>query len=67
MDSTSVVSTANGIAQAATILWPIVISIITYILGHTHTQRNAKKRAAASLQPQAPKVVAPKVVEPPKP
>jgi hypothetical protein len=57
VDSTAIVTTANGIAQAFQILWPIITSVLAYIIGHTHTQNKAKKRvlAAASPLPQDPK------------
>jgi hypothetical protein len=45
LDSASVVSTANGIAQAFNLIWPVITSILAYIVGHRHTQAKAKKAA----------------------
>jgi hypothetical protein len=39
VDSTTIVSTGNAVAQVINVIWPIVASIITYILGHRHTSR----------------------------
>jgi hypothetical protein len=43
MDSTSIVSTGQAISQVLNLLWPIVASIITYILGHNHTYQKRVK------------------------
>jgi hypothetical protein len=42
VDSTAVVSTGNAIVQVINTVWPIVASIVTYIIGHWHTSKPKK-------------------------
>ena len=42
IDSTTIVSTGNAVVQVINMVWPVVVSILTYILGHKHTSRVKK-------------------------
>jgi hypothetical protein len=42
IDSTTIVSTGNAVVQVLNMVWPVVASIIVYILGHKHTSRTKK-------------------------
>jgi len=39
IDSATIVSTGNQVVQIINIVWPIVASVLAYILGHRWTTR----------------------------
>ena len=42
IDSATVVTTGNQVVQIINWLWPIVASVVTYIIGHWHTSKPKK-------------------------
>ena len=42
IDSATVMSTGNAVVQVINMVWPVIASIIVYILGHRHTSKVKK-------------------------